>query len=85
MRERGEREERERERERERSRRLKRKESGESEEKGKQGQNFVPLIFFGIITVNPSEFWPVYTLPIRDIKLITLPPCTSIRYPPLPT
>ena len=53
-----ERERGERERERERSRRLKRKESGESEEKGKQGQNFVPLIFFRIITVNPSEFGP---------------------------
>ena len=44
-----------RERERESSRRLKRKERGESEEKGKQGQNFVPLIFFiygGLLSFN---------------------------------
>ena len=37
----------------------------------------------GIITVNPPELWPVCTLPTRGIKLITLPPCTSICYPPV--
>ena len=44
-------------------------------------------MFIGIITVNPHEVWPVCTLPTHGIKLITLPPCTSIRYPPpsLPT
>ena len=28
----------------------------------------------GIITANPPEVWPVYTLPTRGSKLITLPP-----------
>ena len=36
-----------------------------------------------IIAVNPPELLPVCTLPTRGIKLITLPPCTSIRYPPV--
>ena len=45
---------------------------------------FTPLNFkLGIIAVNPPELWPVCTLPTRGIKLITLPPCTSIRYPPV--
>ena len=39
--------------------------------------------FLGIITVNLLEVWPVFTLPTRGIKLITLPPYTSIRYPPV--
>ena len=27
----------------------------------------------GIITVNPSVVWPVFTLPTRGLKLYTLP------------
>ena len=43
---------------------------------------FQTTIFsFGIITVNPPEVWPVCTLPIRGIKLITLPP---LYFNPLP-
>ena len=41
-------------------------------------------IILGIITVNPPEVWPVCSLPIRGLKLIILPPCSSIRYPPPP-
>ena len=45
---------------------------------------FLEIFFYGkeIITVNPPEVWPDYTLPTRGLKLITLPTCTSIRYPP---
>ena len=38
------------------------------------------LFIYGIITVNPLEVWPVYALPTRGSKLITLPTCTSICY-----
>ena len=38
----------------------------------------VYFLFFGIITVNPPELWSDCTLSTRGIKLITLPPCTSI-------
>ena len=37
---------------------------------------------FGIVTVNPPEVWPVFTLPTRGIKLITLPP---LYFNPLPS
>ena len=42
------------------------------------------FFFLGIITTNPPEVWPIWALPTLDLKLITLPPCTSIRYPPPP-
>ena len=45
--------------------------------------SWLPFKKQGIIAVNPPELWPVCTLPTRGIKLITLPACTSIRYPPV--
>ena len=42
------------------------------------------IYFFGIITVNPPEVWPVCALPACGSKLIILPTCTSICYPPPP-
>ena len=39
-------------------------------------------LFLGIITVNPPEIWSVCTLLAHGLKLITLPSCISICYPP---
>ena len=34
---------------------------------------FMCFLFLGIITVNPPEVRPVFALPTRGLKLITLP------------
>ena len=47
-----------------------------------QTQKEIDLKFkLGITTVNPPEERPVFALPTRGLKLITLPTWTSIRYP----
>ena len=36
-------------------------------------KNLIVIFIFGLITVNPPEVRPVFALPTRGLKLITLP------------